>query len=831
MDFFHNLNHRSEDDSRFVFFSGPDAPAPAQAEQPEGNDKAPEQKDKASSPEEVDQPIRQKAMDSLDRSLARMKALIEMMASSKAKKEYISDAEDTIGDIKKEVEHVIESGMKPEKLMGELEQHLVYVEKKLEMRLQVDKLISDSPVMKKLYDQIKGQYYGLAEERLLISIDNIFNEEKDPDTALRRAQGEMMKEEVLGDYSDAPAKPDGLANRSNSLGREQMEQVFKLLNINFDSLDLSADQINKLRTVSSVRYEYKGATYLEMELLDKNGNVQKAGLERLFNHGKEVTEDDPERAERFRRRFARRSGVSLALQTKAQEKYGKSGKLPNISIDGRSFDLNKIAAENEQEYARFAKVSTVKELLNFRFDEAVGADERAENELPPEVKKQLEALGMKDPDILTNRGRVRRIEFKYKGEKVSLSIGKAPWGDSYDPHLHIFNGNQRINSRKVDLDNLTEELDEIHKYKTENQPSIDKINSEYFGITNDKIPNFSSIYPEMRLLYAKEIYLGSLVQPDTSDKESPNPKTVKALEKILPMILANAKALGISDDMSLMEAMLKVYQSPKRDELLTKNYSATLNDMKKSDHSHYAGVKPEYKYRYDAADRKATIESSRTSTDPDYLERKEQMEKMKPGDQMEVKFEGEKYKFTLVSSFANYQYRFKIEGFEGQSDFKIDNVNLVKRSPEKQLQYMLGSHFRRASMGTERLLQGKIKPENAPKRISVDWNFAKGKLPNHRYFKNLPLSDKQRQLLEDINKNDSIKLTMNTDKYGKITYCDVKWQDPASKTHYRLRSSSGNYWRLSTLKDKSSRTNYPFYDIETQYVGARVENLKKGASA
>jgi hypothetical protein len=569
-----------------------------------------------------------------------------------------------------------------------------------------------------------------------------------------------------------------------------------------------------------------------MGLLDDAGNVQKDGLESLLAHEKGSEEyDDPSQTERLGRLLGRQAGLYVALQDAIKDKSGKPGKLPTITLLGRPFDLNEITAKSDAELKRFSEAfnkldepgkkpelpSTVQELLNFRFDESTGADDRVSNKLPSEVKTRLEGLGMQEPYVLVDRGRIRQIRFKYKGERISLTMGKSAWGDNYDPHLHVYEGHRKISSRKVDLNNLTDELDSIHKFKTENQASIDRI---------DKEDVFSGVYSGDSLLSAKEMYLGSLVKPAASNRKGPDPKTVESLEKILPMILANAEALGINEQMTLMEAMLKVYQSPKRDELLGKDYSATLSGLKNPKSPHYDGLEPEYQYDYSSEDNEKNIETSRTSKNPDYLARKDKMQTMKPGEKLEVKFEGKKYTFVLVSSFAKFDYRFKIEGFENEPDFKIDNVDLVKRTPEQHFQYMMGTAWRRASMDTERMLQGAIKPKDAPKQISIDRTFSKGKLLAHPYFKNLPFNNEQRQLLENVNKDGAIDLTMHTDKYGRIAYCEVQWQD-AEKTDYRLRSSSGNYWRLSTLANKSSRTRYPFYDIETPRVSTKLEELRK----
>lgn len=817
------------DSHRFVYQGTAPHPAEGAAEGPK---KAAEKKEAPpSNPDDQDRVTREESHRIIAEAERNMNKLLAGMPASPDKEEQAEFVEDRISDAKFAVEHYANKGELTEEFVDKLKVAMEQVTAKFELKIQVSKLTSGpkSKEMNEIYDRIKDSFYGTSQEHLLIAIDKIFKENKDnPDRALSLVQGEIMKERFMMHCSEKPAESNKLASNSNRLGREQMQQVLQLLNISFDPINISTNQLSQINIVRNIQFHYDGATYMELGLLDDKGNVQKKGLDALLAHEKGSERiDGPDQIERLGRLLGRQAGLYVALQDALKDKGGKPGKLPTITLLGRPFDLNEITAKSDAELNRLdvelkkldkpdeksGIPSTVQALLNFRFDESTGADRRVSDKLPPEVKTRLEALGMMEPDVLIDRGRILQIRFKYKGERISLTMGKFAWGDNHEPYLHVYDKYRKISSRRVmNMANLTGEINDIQQYKTDNEDNIKRIDDE-------KV--FDNIYSGDSVLSAKETYLGSLVEPTASNRKGSDPDTVKALEKILPIILANADALGINEETTLMEAMLKIYAKP---ELLKGNYDSTLAALKNKNSHHYKGVEPEF--QYDFPDKKDDIKTSRTSKKPEYLEAKERMKKMKPGEQLIVKFGDKDYTFTLESKFANFDYRFKIEGFENEPPFKIDNVDLAKRSPEKQLQYMMGTTWRRASMDSERMLQGAIKPEDAPKQISIDQDFSKDKLLTHPYFKNLPLNNEQRQLLENLNKEGGIKLAMHTDKYGQIAYCEVQWQD-AEKTDYRLRSSSGNYWRLNTLANKSSRTRYPFYDIETPRVGTKLEELKK----
>lgn len=851
MDIFPCFSNRdsshSKEHSQIVYLEGGPHEAEVQVEAAEKTEKI--------SPHEAEVQALARDPDAYFRKQGdKMKKTIYRLADGKNAQEHIVFVDERISDLKAQYEAALKAVRSAEELSQDIHEAAQQLMTKVQLRIDVSKRIKKSPALEKIYEQVKDNFYGLSQERVMISIDKIFQQEKDPDKALQRVHGEMLKENALGFASEKPAKPDELISFGSRFGREQMLQIYEHMGINFDSLTFSADQIAKVNSISQIYHRFEGLTYAEMGILDARGNVTKEGLDKLLNyeqhenHADEIRENMTNRVEGMRSYLSSRASMFRSIQASAKEHYGREGKLPTLNFEGHSFDLNQIAQEHEQAFQKFSNLyedttpieqldevdkmaelpKSLEGLLNYRFDEANGMRQRVYRELPSAVKSRLESLGLKEVEVRDiNRGRIRTLEFKYKGEKIRLSMGKNSWGDDYQPHLHIYNGNQKLQSRPIDLANITRELDSIHQYKVDNQENIDAINQKFFSDEKpDKLDYYGSFFSQMTLLDAKEDYLGSLKSPPANDLRPIEQERLQKIEQVLPMILANADALGIHEDMNLLQALVKIYASPNRDELLGRDYSSTLNGLKNPNSSHYRGVEP--RYGIAVYEDKDLVEKARKDESPEYKARKEQLAAMKPGDKLEIEFEGEKYNFKLVDSFADYEYRFELEGFEDQPDFKLNNLDLLEKSPEEQLQYLMGSDFRRTTIDSAKLLNGQLEAGEAPKKLSVKHSFEKGTLTSHPYFKNLPLNNQQRELLEDLNNEEKTRISLSTDRYGNITDLQVQWEAEENQTRYTLKTESGNYWRMISLADKSGRTRYPFYDVETQYVEPRMKRLTEG---
>lgn len=777
---------------------------------------------------------------------------IRQMASGEVAQKHITFANERIGNLKAQYQERMQGVQNAEVLRVQIHDSTQQLIEKAKLRIEVGKRIKESPALKQIYQFIEDDFDGLSPERLIIKIDDIFNQEKDPDTALKRVYGEIIRESLLRLGSDKPADPNQLVNNENTFGREQMEQILEHMDIQMDSLNFSIDQVAKLNSINQVYNGSEGMTYIEMGILDAQGNVQKAGLDRLLDYNKyedrarRMSEDMPGRVRRIRNGFSRRTPLLQALQARAKEKYKEEGHLPIITIAGHEFDLNEITQEHEDAFQRFSRLyddspalenlneaekqselpETLKGLLAYRFDENRGMDGRLQHELPKEIKARLVGLGLKEISInRINRGRIREIEFKYKGEKVDLSIGKHGWGDDYQPYLHIFNKNQKIESRAINVNNITKELVALHKYKIDNQANIDTIDQRFF---NEEGPNqlgYHNSLSQMTLLEAKENYLGSLKPPSESDLRPISKERVEKFERILPLILANADQLGINENMNLLQALMKVYQSPNHEELLNVDYSKALDELRSPNSHHYRGIEPQYSYR--AQEREGLSEGSRVNKDAEYLSRKKELANMKIGDSIEIEFEGERYSFKLIDSFYDYAYRFQLEGSESQSDdFDINNLDLIKSSPKEQLKYLLGTDSRRRGRELDQLLNEDFDSQDIPKRISMDRYFAKNELLTHPYFKNLPLTIEQYELIKNLNQTNKTKISLNSDKYGNIMNLQVKWTD-GDKDRYTLKSNRGNYWRMNMLEHQSGRIQYPFYDVKTIKAYDEIEALKE----
>lgn len=369
------------------------------------------------------------------------------------------------------------------------------------------------------------------------------------------------------------------------------------------------------------------------------------------------------------------------------------------------------------------------------------------------------------------------------------------------------------------------ELQQAHQFHAENKKQAEQLMRDFFPGENPDMPAPWGGMASRTMLDLKEEYLSSLAPPQATDLQGVSPERISQINKILPMLLANQQALGIPDDMNIFEALMKVYTAPNAEALLHQDYQSVVDKLKDPHGPYYANVEPAYRWKESMDNRDEMVTRSSTSEDPDYKARKEQLSKMKPGDKLNVTFEGESYSFMLADSFQNHQYRFKLEEFPEMADFEINVVDLVDRTPEEQLQYMMGSSFRRATIEMEKLMQDlNLRLPEKRKALSLKREYPKGKLTKP-LLERLPFSKEQIAFLTQFNTTHPLQLQLNTNKYDTITSLEVKWRNEEEKTNYYLSSVDGNYWRMHSLKDTSSKRTFLGYDLRTNELDAKIKKL------
>ena len=720
--------------------------------------------------------------------------------------------------------------------------------------------IEKNPKLKELYEKMEKNYRFAETEQLAIDIQEAMDNAKDSNEALKVANSLMFKEIIL-ERGREPAKPNELINYENNLGREQLLQITEIIGINFEDLNFTKDQLIRFTTLYDVIDRCEGMTYLELGLLDEEGNVVKSRVEELIKY--EGTEKAKERLEEreddqtggAREVFDSFNSVNKILQERCKKKFGEEGKLPVITINEREYDLNEIKKGHEEEINKFSEIyedlpeqekidvrkelpKKLNKLMTYRFNESGGAADEIKREgLPKKIEIQLTSLGLQEIEVnRISRGEIRMLSFKYKGEKMELSIGKYGGGDDKTPYLHIYDDNQRIQSRQINIANIADELESAAQYKKENQSNIDEINKKFFG---KKEANSESLPRNMEMEYvtggsvlsAKERMLGSVKEPDKSDRKKFDDKEILGnLDKVMPIILANQAKLRITDDMTIMEAMIMVYNSKNSKE--TNDYKEISEELKDPNSRYYFGVEPIYGYKEEPSQEKDTIKESRRSQNPEYIQKKERLAEMKKGDEIKLEFKGKSYTFQLEDSLANYEYKFKLKGDEESETFIVNRVDLVKSTPEERLKYLLGKEARVKKMDAEKLLSGEIPPDQMPKQIHLDHKFSKGEIRKYKNFKNLPLEKEERKMIMEMNELDNLgkdkkfKMELNTDRYGRVDNVELKWEDNEGKK-YRLKSDSGSIWRLRTLEKGSGNPKYAFYDTRTGYVEEKVKEEMK----
>jgi len=718
------------------------------------------------------------------------------------------------------------------------------LKEKMKLRLEILNRIEKNPGLKELFTQI--EQYSRGDEGLFLKIEKIFKHEKDPKLALEKVQGEILKENMLSFASDKPARANELISYKNVLGRDQMTQICKFLNIDFASLDFSVEQLSQLDVLSLIPFKFPGLTYFEMGLLDDKGNVIKEGLEKVLVYENrdsfEQTGADG-RVERLYRRLSIQSPLYLALQNVAKERYGK-GELPTIKLDGHALDLNEIVEQSNKEFNDFSNAfknnkpleglkgselkdqlpRDLKDLLDYRFDEAGGIAWRIGNKLPEAIETRFKTLGLSEFNVDINEGRIRNISFRYLGETMSLSMGKYGCGENYKPYLHLYNGEQRIVSRPIEIENISLELSSLQQYKVDNQANLDEINEEYLDIKDPKKIDFFGLTGRETIFEAKETLLASIKPPNATDQKAPEAEDIKKLEKILPIILANAEVLTIHQNMTLIQAMLKIYQSPQKDAILKGNYDETKRELSNPNSRHFLGVQPHYEYKF-VPNAEEGIEASRTSKKPEYVARKDQLKGVKIGQAIEVESGGKKYSFELVDRLADSEYRFVLKDFEGQRDFTVSNVDLLQHDLVDHLRLELTSSSRQSEMALDQVEKGFVTPDQVPEEMRINRRFSKGQIKADT-LKAYPLDKVQKELLQDLNQNQALEVKLSTDRYGKINRFEIKWKN-MDKTKFALESYSGEYWRLKVLQAEEGHTRYPFYDKKTRKVPDLIEGLQK----
>ncbi len=714
-----------------------------------------------------------------------------------------------------------------------------YFIKRLQQKKQASERMKNNPELKKLYEKLDNMHLG-SPDKLLLLIDDAFENSESPELAIHSVMVDFIKERFLG-HTDKPANPDKLVGDNNRLSKKQRSEIFEKMGVDFNSLDISSEQIAKMDVISQITYDYEGMTYVEMGMLDTDGNVLEDGVNRLLEY-KNI--DDranriDENMEDWQAQNMRNNFGSMIPIMDAMKEYGgidnNEGGLPTITYAGRSFDLNEIAVEHKDEMDKFTKLyensapledmddnekanelpQSLKDLFEYRFDENTGAlRSLVRNELPKSISTRLKALGMEGIEVISeDDGKIRQLRFSYQGKEMELSIGKRGWGEDKQPHLRGIYKGKVLTSKPINLLNISSELSDMSEYIGDNEKNVDKINEDLFpDVESEEISsryNYHSNLLNSTIFELKERYLGTVKKPKATNQKGIDGKELEHIEKILPMLVDN-KDLGITDDMSVIEALLKIYNAPNSEDLLSKDYSSSLDDLSNSDSEHYSGVEPSYMYSNNENDREESIKTSRTSTNPEYIDRKEQLAEMKNGDKLKV---GD-YTFTLVDSFQNHEYRFTLDGYDIEP-FELNVVDLVNRSPEDQLKHMMENSFIKRDMEMDEFSQGLRDYEELGKEMILKREFKKGELPVSR-MKELGLNYDQIEVLKLINSDDRINIRFTKDRYGEIDNFKIKWRNEEEKTNYSLDSSTGNYWRMTSMEDGSSKKGYLSYDTRTE---------------